>query len=1360
MKNSVIIFLVNLIWWVVSQNNQVCDLCLIEINNGAFSYERQGNIISFEIQCSLGFAMHFGNFVSRYSMSECNCDSGSWTVNPHHCHEIVCSNFNIPNTIKLVNLMEYNTVEIVHPLKGYQFVTDQNKFIDPIILRCDEDENWIGEYSLSDISTERRDCKLIEDHELNDPHDTKYCYKDGYTYKKLYMYNQFEIQYNSLQFIENGESAYFKYDGTFVPSKCMTGYELITSTNPQKCEILRCDSLINDNFNSYKADDNIIGTVAIVECTSESSIEGTNLTRGQVVCMENEIIISYTDFRYTILKKTKWDGHTCKEIICNHTEFPKIENGNLVIDSVTKFGKIICSEGFTLYNGKKEIQVQCLGTGWELLLDDYSCYQLICSYPTTIFNSRYVNIVRLTVGYKLEYECMPNYVFYVNDVLVELPLKKFYISCGENLKWSSHEASCQFKKCPVIKAIPNSSLNRDISEYFGTTVTINCNQNHEIAPKVNFVIITCGEDGQWNHDNVNGIECKSEKKCLQPEKIADTTLSTTNTTLNGIAEYKCKTDFHFNKKVFSLKKKCNETYDWEPLEIEKYDKIPKCKPIYCPIIKTWLNIKVNTTDRSVNTVVNITCRRGYRFKNFKEDYFINTCTKDSDWKLFNVRSCVQIIINEANMIRLDYKKNPCLTVLKVKIHSSISKKPSLKTVQRVLYRFGLYGRIASRKPFLKKFHRTNRFKRCKFKNLNLTSKNQSTRKMKQIINFTIFIGVLCSYCHPRKVNIVDIKETLISNKHHPKNLHVEFDVDGQKTRLNLKRNNIFKNEFIPIMIDGYNFNDPLRVNRNLNHYIDTESQAVFNVESVPHHKGFKRYFTGTFIKDNKVIHVKPQQHGNHFIREIKDKKLFPDDYDVFLDIYNNLNKTILPEQRFQERNIYSDVKTFYVEIIFLLDDSIWSWLSSKTGTSENELDVKIREIFGHIMNGISMSFASINSQQYNIEIKPFLNSIVIHKTVEESYYVHGDSVIEPGIIPQYTILDGIKVLNKLGDWSVNFNDKRNWNSPDHVMLWTTYNIVDYGVIGYSYVAGICKPKYSISICEYSGIHSWKNGAHELGHNLGADHDGIDKACPSSDQYIMSPTKVPHIDYDDYLNTYTFSSCSVQKIYDTLMGNVDNYPRVCVFDKLCSHETNEKVDILPGEQFTRDEQCTHLMENTAKFCEEETKDICYKMYCKMSGYAFCRAKAGATLEGTKCGYNMWCREGECIQKYTVQINDDCENISIPKNVPTSCEDSEGYNCGVYVNEQPESCFVRSDISYYCCRTCHLNGLYEPTKAEYDSINPNTPEPTTTTIKPLEDNNFMCMDLYTYCEYWKGRGYCTYDLTKTMMEEICPRTCGVC
>ena len=90
------------------------------------------------------------------------------------------------------------------------------------------------------------------------------------------------------------------------------------------------------------------------------------------------------------------------------------------------------------------------------------------------------------------------------------------------------------------------------------------------------------------------------------------------------------------------------------------------------------------------------------------------------------------------------------------------------------------------------------------------------------------------------------------------------------------------------------------------------------------------------------------------------------------------------------------------------------------------------------------------------------------------------------------------------------------------------------VIGLAWVSGMCHPEYSCTINEGNNFESVYVIAHEMGHNLGMNHDGETSSGNTCDPNtnLMSPVLGP--------GKVTWSSCSNQEINDFLSNRFQNF----------------------------------------------------------------------------------------------------------------------------------------------------------------------------------------------------------------------------
>ena len=126
------------------------------------------------------------------------------------------------------------------------------------------------------------------------------------------------------------------------------------------------------------------------------------------------------------------------------------------------------------------------------------------------------------------------------------------------------------------------------------------------------------------------------------------------------------------------------------------------------------------------------------------------------------------------------------------------------------------------------------------------------------------------------------------------------------------------------------------------------------------------------------------------------------------------------------------------------------------------------------------------------------------------------------------------------------------NGADHIMTFTRLDLINGA--GSAYVLGTCLPLYKYSIIQedLNSLSVVITAAHELGHNLGLDHDEIENKCNNPRfRYIMSPKNIntvnrPQLSY--------FSECSINQ----LNNFADNTTTTCWKNKIISTRNDTKL----------------------------------------------------------------------------------------------------------------------------------------------------------------------------------------------------------
>ncbi|XP_045777197.1 A disintegrin and metalloproteinase with thrombospondin motifs adt-1-like [Maniola jurtina] len=205
------------------------------------------------------------------------------------------------------------------------------------------------------------------------------------------------------------------------------------------------------------------------------------------------------------------------------------------------------------------------------------------------------------------------------------------------------------------------------------------------------------------------------------------------------------------------------------------------------------------------------------------------------------------------------------------------------------------------------------------------------------------------------------------------------------------------------------------------------------------------------------------------------------------------------------------------------------------------------------------------------------------------------------------------------------NDPLHW---DHALILTGLDLyvvnkngkVSSQVVGLAPVAGMCTVTSSCTVNEGRHFESVYVVAHEIGHNLGMRHDGplADNGCDPT-AYIMSPTLGS--------GKITWSQCSrnyLQKFLDTSQSR-------CLLDhgNSAGQLDHSAEGILPGERFDADQQCMLKYGRGSRHSgAQNLEDICRDLHCQRERYTWTSHPA---LEGTRCGEDMYCRGGECVER---------------------------------------------------------------------------------------------------------------------------------
>lgn len=190
---------------------------------------------------------------------------------------------------------------------------------------------------------------------------------------------------------------------------------------------------------------------------------------------------------------------------------------------------------------------------------------------------------------------------------------------------------------------------------------------------------------------------------------------------------------------------------------------------------------------------------------------------------------------------------------------------------------------------------------------------------------------------------------------------------------------------------------------------------------------------------------------------------------------------------------------------------------------------------------------------------------------------------------------------------------------DHAILMTGLDLHsgnNDNVIGLAFVGGMCQCRFSCTIIQAESFQAALEAAHEMGHNLGMEHDGTGNRCDPS-RFIMSPSTGP--------GKTSWSACSRQYLDDFLARRTSS----CLASKTSRPVEKLSEDPLPGQVFPADDQCKlALGTKYSAYTSSRSpfNDVCQELWCQEGQWA---SSAHPALDGTTCATGKYCREGSCV-----------------------------------------------------------------------------------------------------------------------------------
>jgi len=419
-------------------------------------------------------------------------------------------------------------------------------------------------------------------------------------------------------------------------------------------------------------------------------------------------------------------------------------------------------------------------------------------------------------------------------------------------------------------------------------------------------------------------------------------------------------------------------------------------------------------------------------------------------------------------------------------------------------------------------------------------------------------------------------------------------------------------------------------------------------------------------------------------------------------VSESLEKSKINKKLEKEINRRNQDGGFKLDLLMAGDHSLFEAFWEIQGSSQDHAHFAVQVYLEAIFDQIKSIY---NKQVFFGKHKMELNLAGVLVIEEERdcplktsvYLEGGNGTMSDGVKMTWSI-DALKAIAALSSWRALHTDIL--PKHDHIVFITKFDLLSptgaSATQGMGFVQKMCDSHESVSVVEDIGALTTSTiAAHEIGHNLGAFHDGeINNTCNPRSNYLMAPSASASTSGSIFENGFKFSNCSMKAI-EGFMQTVESACLTAKGDpekeKQASSRSSlsSKRKLRPGELFGATRQCQiafapHYGECNQRQYKDLNPDPCRRLWCKNrleSRFAPCETKSYLPLmDGTECGKGKWCQFGNCVNNEFFDPESECQDLN------------EAYCRGKYPPAVMKVFCVRKSFSAICCRQCKKYNTY--------------------------------------------------------------------